>query len=62
MEVSIRTGRPSRDRFHGTGDAGIECFEHRQPVDLAPLGDQKAVFALSSAAVADTSIGWPNAR
>ena len=36
-----------RIAFHGTGDAGIESFEPRQPVDLAPFGDQKAVFATS---------------
>jgi hypothetical protein len=34
-----------RIAFHGTGDAGIESFEPRQPVDFAPFGDQKAVFA-----------------
>jgi hypothetical protein len=33
--------------FHGTGNAGIESFEPRQPVDFAPFGDQKAVFATS---------------
>lgn len=33
--------------FHGTGDAGIESFEPRRPVDLAPFGDQRAVFATS---------------
>ena len=36
-----------RVAFHGTGDGGIELFEPRQPVDLAPFGDQKAVFATS---------------
>ena len=36
-----------RIAFHGTGDAGIESFEPRQPVDHAPFGDQKAVFATS---------------
>jgi hypothetical protein len=36
-----------RIAFHGTGDAGIESFEPRQPIDLAPFGDQKAVFATS---------------
>ena len=36
-----------RIAFHGTGDAGIESFEPRQPVDFAPFGDQKAVFATS---------------
>ena len=33
--------------FHGTGDAAIESFEPRRPTDLAPFGDQKAVFATS---------------
>lgn len=33
--------------FHGTGDGGIESFEPRQPIDFAPFGDQKAVFATS---------------
>jgi hypothetical protein len=33
--------------FHGTGDAGIELFEPRQPIDFAPFGHQKAVFATS---------------
>ena len=33
--------------FHGTGDPGIEAFEPRQPIDFAPFGDQKAVFATS---------------
>jgi hypothetical protein len=36
-----------RIAFHGTGDAGIKSFEPRQPVDLAPFGDQEAVFATS---------------
>jgi hypothetical protein len=36
-----------RIAFHGTGDAGIESFEPRQPIDFAPFGDQKAVFATS---------------
>ena len=36
-----------RIAFHGTGDPSIESFEPRQPVDLAPFGDQKAVFATS---------------
>jgi hypothetical protein len=36
-----------RVAFHGTGDGGIESFEPRQPVDLAPFGDQEAVFATS---------------
>ena len=36
-----------RIAFHGTGDSGIESFEPRRPVDLAPFGDQEAVFATS---------------
>jgi hypothetical protein len=36
-----------RIAFHGTGDATVESFEPRQPVDFAPFGDQKAVFATS---------------
>jgi hypothetical protein len=31
--------------FHGTGDPAIESFEPRQPIDFAPFGHQKAVFA-----------------
>jgi hypothetical protein len=31
--------------FHGTGDADIESFEPREPVDFAPFGRQQAVFA-----------------
>jgi hypothetical protein len=33
--------------FHGTGDPYIESFEPREPVDFAPFGQQKAVFATS---------------
>jgi hypothetical protein len=33
--------------FHGTGDPSIEYFEPRAPVDFAPFGQQKAVFATS---------------
>jgi hypothetical protein len=33
--------------FHGTGDPSIESFEPRKPIDFAPFGDQKAVFATS---------------
>jgi len=33
--------------FHGTGDPNIKTFEPRQPIDFAPFGDQKAVFATS---------------
>jgi hypothetical protein len=36
-----------RIAFHGTGNADIETFEPRHPVDFAPFGDQKAVFATS---------------
>jgi hypothetical protein len=36
-----------RIAFHGTGDPNIESFEPRQPIDYAPFGDQKAVFATS---------------
>lgn len=31
--------------FHGTGDPGIEAFEPREPIDFAPFGNQRAVFA-----------------
>jgi len=33
--------------FHGTGDPHIERFEPREPVDFAPFGQQRAVFATS---------------
>jgi hypothetical protein len=33
--------------FHGTGDPNIGSFEPREPVDFAPFGQQKAVFATS---------------
>lgn len=33
--------------FHGTGDPNIEAFEPREPIDFAPFGQQKAVFATS---------------
>lgn len=36
-----------RIAFHGTGKADIVSFEPRQPIDFAPFGDQKAVFATS---------------
>jgi hypothetical protein len=36
-----------RFAFHGTGDPNIESFEPRQPIDFAPFGRQKAVFATS---------------
>jgi len=36
-----------RFAFHGTGDPNIKSFEPRQPIDFAPFGDQKAVFATS---------------
>lgn len=31
--------------FHGTGDPSIEAFEPREPIDFAPFGNQRAVFA-----------------
>jgi hypothetical protein len=34
-----------RFAFHGTGDPNIRSFEPRQPIDFAPFGHQKAVFA-----------------
>jgi hypothetical protein len=36
-----------RIAFHGTGDRRIERFEPREPVDFAPFGRQRAVFATS---------------
>src|SRR5512133_1564184 len=33
--------------FHGTGDPNIASFEPRKPIDFAPFGDQRAVFATS---------------
>ena len=33
--------------FHGTGDPNIDSFEPREPIDFAPFGQQKAVFATS---------------
>ena len=36
-----------RIAFHGTGDATIERFEPREPLDFAPFGRQRAVFATS---------------
>jgi hypothetical protein len=33
--------------FHGTGDPGITSFEPREPIDYAPFGRQRAVFATS---------------
>jgi hypothetical protein len=36
-----------RIAFHGTGDPHIERFEPREPVDFAPFGRQRAVFATS---------------
>jgi hypothetical protein len=36
-----------RVAFHGTGDPDIDSFEARQPIDFAPFGNQKAVFATS---------------
>ena len=40
-------GGHRRIAFHGTGDPGIQRFEPREPVDFAPFGRQKAVFATS---------------
>ena len=31
--------------FHGTGDPRIQSFEPREPIDFAPFGAQRAVFA-----------------
>ncbi|HEY4349080.1 MAG TPA: hypothetical protein VGM80_16015 [Gaiellaceae bacterium] len=36
-----------RIAFHGTGDPDIERFEPREPIDYAPFGKQRAVFATS---------------
>ena len=36
-----------RIAFHGTGDPHIERFEPREPIDFAPFGNQRAVFATS---------------
>ena len=36
-----------RIAFHGTGDSRIERFEPREPIDFAPFGSQRAVFATS---------------
>ena len=36
-----------RIAFHGTGDPRIERFEPREPVDFAPFGRRRAVFATS---------------
>jgi hypothetical protein len=36
-----------RIAFHGTGDPRIERFEPREPLDFAPFGRQRAVFATS---------------
>lgn len=33
--------------FHGTGDPHIASFVPREPIDFAPFGSQKAVFATS---------------
>jgi hypothetical protein len=37
----------SQIAFHGTGDPDIESFEPREPIDFAPFGQQRAVFATS---------------
>jgi hypothetical protein len=36
-----------RIAFHGTSDPRIERFEPREPIDFAPFGRQRAVFATS---------------
>jgi hypothetical protein len=36
-----------RIAFHGTGDPNIDSFDPREPIDFAPFGQQKAVFATS---------------
>jgi hypothetical protein len=36
-----------RIAFHGTRDPQIERFEPREPLDFAPFGQQRAVFATS---------------
>ena len=46
-EFLSKVGERRRIAFHGTGAADIESFEPRQPIDFAPFGDQKAVFATS---------------
>jgi hypothetical protein len=46
-EFLCRVADRRRIAFHGTGEAGIESFEPRRPIDFAPFGDQKAVFATS---------------
>lgn len=40
-------GARRRIAFHGTGDPDIERFEPREPIDYAPFGRQRAVFATS---------------
>jgi hypothetical protein len=42
---SLATRR--RIAFHGTGDPHIARFEPREPIDFAPFGNQRAVFATS---------------
>ncbi len=42
-----RLANRRRIAFHGTGDPRIERFEPREPVDFAPFGQQRAVFATS---------------
>jgi len=46
-EFLCRVADRRRIAFHGTGEAGIESFEPRRPIDFAPFGHQKAVFATS---------------
>jgi hypothetical protein len=42
-----RLAERRRIAFHGTGDPRIERFEPREPLDFAPFGQQRAVFATS---------------
>jgi hypothetical protein len=42
-----RLANRRRIAFHGTGDPRIGRFEPREPVDFAPFGQQRAVFATS---------------
>lgn len=46
-EVLCGLAERRRVAFHGTGDPAIERFEPRQPIDFAPFGHQRAVFATS---------------
>lgn len=46
-QVLCRVAERRTFAFHGTADPAIESFVPRRPVDFAPFGDQKAVFATS---------------